>query len=62
MKGDIERTRAIFTDIDRVGGRGFLPEGRPEQPRMARRKWERLRKALVAGEQALSSRTTTSNA
>jgi antitoxin VapB len=27
--GDI---RAIFAEIDRLAGAGFLPEGRPEQP------------------------------
>lgn len=24
--------RAVFAEIDRLGGRDFLPEGRPEQP------------------------------
>ncbi len=26
--------RAIFAEIDRLGGRDFLPDGRPEQPPM----------------------------
>jgi antitoxin VapB len=26
--------RAVFAEIDRLGGRDFLPEGRPEQPPM----------------------------
>ena len=26
--------RAIFAEIDRLGGADFLPEGRPEQPPM----------------------------
>ena len=34
----IERSRAdiraVFDEIDRLGGRDFLPEGRPEQPPM----------------------------
>jgi hypothetical protein len=52
MKRDLKRIEAIFADIDRVGGRDFLPEGRPEQPPMARRKLHRLRRALVAGERS----------
>ena len=31
---DADRTRAIFAEIDRLGGADFLPEGRPEQPSM----------------------------
>jgi antitoxin VapB len=31
---DRERIAAVFAAIDRRGGRGFLPEGRPEQPPM----------------------------
>jgi antitoxin VapB len=31
---DIEDIRAIFAEIDRLGGADFLPEGRPEQPPM----------------------------
>lgn len=34
----VERSRAdinaIFAEVDRLGGRDFLPEGRPEQPPM----------------------------
>jgi antitoxin VapB len=29
---DVEDVRAIFAEIDRLGGRDFLPEGRPPQP------------------------------
>jgi antitoxin VapB len=29
-----ERIKAIFAEIDRLGGGEFLPEGRPEQPPM----------------------------
>jgi antitoxin VapB len=31
---DPERIKAIFAEIDRLGGAEFLPEGRPEQPPM----------------------------
>jgi len=31
---DPETIRAIFAEIDRLGGKDFLPEGRPEQPPM----------------------------
>ena len=31
---DREKIRAIFEEIDRLGGAEFLPEGRPEQPPM----------------------------
>jgi antitoxin VapB len=31
---DIESVKAIFAEIDRLGGADFLPEGRPEQPPM----------------------------
>jgi antitoxin VapB len=34
MKPDIEHIRAIFAEIDRLGGGEFLPEGRPPQPPM----------------------------
>jgi antitoxin VapB len=30
----VEDIRAVFDEIDRLGGEGFLPEGRPEQPPM----------------------------
>ncbi len=29
---DIRDIKAIFAEIDRLGGAEFLPEGRPEQP------------------------------
>jgi antitoxin VapB len=31
---DRARIAAVFAEIDRRGGRDFLPEGRPEQPPM----------------------------
>ena len=31
---DRETMEAVFAEIDRRGGRDFLPEGRPEQPPM----------------------------
>jgi antitoxin VapB len=31
---DRETIRAVFAEIDRLGGKDFLPEGRPEQPPM----------------------------
>lgn len=34
LERSIEDIRAIFDEIDRLGGRDFLPEGRPEQPPM----------------------------
>ncbi len=34
MERSVEDVRAIFAEIDRLGGEGFLPEGRPEQPPM----------------------------
>jgi hypothetical protein len=34
MDRSIEDVRAIFAEIDRLGGSGFLPEGRSEQPPM----------------------------
>jgi antitoxin VapB len=34
MERSIEDVRAIFAEIDRLGGTGFLPEGRFEQPPM----------------------------
>ena len=33
---DIEHIRAVFAEIDRIGGGDFLSEGRPEQPPMPR--------------------------
>jgi antitoxin VapB len=32
MERSVEDIKAIFAEIDRLGGDGFLPEGRPEQP------------------------------
>jgi antitoxin VapB len=34
MERDIQDIRAIFAEIDRLGGAEFLPEGRPDQPPM----------------------------
>lgn len=34
LERSVEDIRAIFDEIDRLGGRDFLPEGRPEQPPM----------------------------
>jgi antitoxin VapB len=34
MERSVEDIRAIFAEIDRLGGTSFLPEGRPEQPPM----------------------------
>jgi len=31
---DIKDIKAVFAEIDRLGGADFLPEGRPEQPPM----------------------------
>lgn len=31
---DVDHIRAVFAEIDRLGGADFLPEGRPEQPPM----------------------------
>jgi antitoxin VapB len=31
---DRETIKAVFAEIDRLGGKDFLPEGRPEQPPM----------------------------
>jgi antitoxin VapB len=36
---DIEHIKAIFAEIDRLGGADFLPEGRPEQPPMLQRSY-----------------------
>jgi antitoxin VapB len=36
MERSLEDIRAIFEEIDRLGGADFLPEGRPEQPPMPR--------------------------
>jgi antitoxin VapB len=35
---DLKDVRAIFEEIDRLTGGDFLPEGRPEQPPMPRRR------------------------
>ena len=32
MERDIKDIKAIFAEIDRLGGADFLPEGRPQQP------------------------------
>lgn len=34
LERSVEDIQAIFAEIDRLGGRDFLPEGRPEQPPM----------------------------
>jgi antitoxin VapB len=34
LERDIADIQAIFAEIDRLDGRDFLPEGRPEQPPM----------------------------
>jgi antitoxin VapB len=34
MERSLADIRAVFEEIDRLGGRDFLPEGRPEQPPM----------------------------
>ncbi|HEY3778323.1 MAG TPA: AbrB/MazE/SpoVT family DNA-binding domain-containing protein [Rhizomicrobium sp.] len=34
LERDVGDIKAIFAEIDRLGGRDFLPEGRPEQPPM----------------------------
>ncbi len=34
MERDIADIRAVFAEIDRLGGGEFLAEGRPEQPAM----------------------------
>jgi antitoxin VapB len=34
IERDIKDIKAIFAEIDRLGGSDFLPEGRPEQPAM----------------------------
>ena len=34
LERDAADIRAIFAEIDRLGGGEFLPEGRPEQPPM----------------------------
>jgi antitoxin VapB len=34
IERDRETIRAVFAEIDRLGGADFLPEGRPEQPPM----------------------------
>lgn len=34
MERSVEDIKAIFAEIDRLGGCDFLPEGRPEQPPM----------------------------
>jgi antitoxin VapB len=32
MERSIEDIKAIFAEIDRLGGHDFLPDGRPKQP------------------------------
>jgi hypothetical protein len=32
MERDIRDIKAVFGEINRLGGTEFLPEGRPEQP------------------------------
>jgi antitoxin VapB len=34
MERSLADIKAVFAEIDRLGGRDFLPEGRPEQPPM----------------------------
>ena len=34
MEPNVEDIKAIFAEIDRLGGNEFLPEGRPMQPPM----------------------------
>ncbi|MEO3435121.1 AbrB/MazE/SpoVT family DNA-binding domain-containing protein [Inquilinus sp. CAU 1745] len=34
IERNVEDVRAIFAEIDRLGGEAFLPEGRPPQPPM----------------------------
>lgn len=34
IERDRETIKAVFAEIDRLGGAEFLPEGRPEQPLM----------------------------
>jgi len=34
VERDRETIKAVFAEIDRLGGAEFLPEGRPEQPPM----------------------------
>jgi antitoxin VapB len=34
MERSVEDIKAIFAEIDRLGGNDFLPEGRPDQPPM----------------------------
>ena len=34
MEPSVDDVRAIFAEIDRLGGDDFLPEGRPAQPPM----------------------------
>jgi antitoxin VapB len=34
VERDIKDIKAIFAEIDRLGGANFLPEGRPQQPPM----------------------------
>lgn len=34
LEPSVEDVRAVFDQIDRLGGAGFLPEGRPQQPGM----------------------------
>lgn len=34
MKRTLKDTQAVFDELDRMGAKDFLPEGRPEQPPM----------------------------
>jgi len=34
LERDVRDIKAIFAEIDRLGGRDFLSEGRPQQPPM----------------------------
>jgi antitoxin VapB len=34
MEPDVDALKAMWAEIDRLGGADFLPEGRPEQPPM----------------------------
>jgi len=34
LERDVRDIRAVFAEIDRLGGADFLPEGRPAQPPM----------------------------
>jgi antitoxin VapB len=34
IEREAQDVRAVFAEIDRLGGRDFLPEGRPQQPKL----------------------------